>query len=155
MPVIITAERPDTPDAIELIKELEAELSPNYPSTSRHGYSIEKLIKQKVAFFVIRVDSIAAGCGGVQLFDNEYGELKRMFIRPQFRGKGSAKAMLENLAGYAHENGINLLRLETGIHQLNAIALYESWGFRSISPFGDYKDDPLSKFYEKQISKSV
>lgn len=149
--IIITRERPDTPDAIKLIEELEAELSPYYPSTSRHGYSVEKLIKQGVAFFVIRYNDDAAGCGGVQLFGNEYGELKRMYVRPQFRGKGLAKLMLENLAGHAQENGVNLLRLETGIHQKDAIVLYESWEFKSISAFGDYKEDPLSRFYEKQI----
>jgi len=43
------------------------------------------------------------------------------------------------------------LRLETGIHQHAAIGLYEREGFRPIPPFGEYKDDPLSRFYEKQI----
>jgi putative acetyltransferase len=151
MSTVITAERPDTPDAIELIEELEGELAPYYPSESRHGYSIEKLIKQNVAFFVIRQDGVAAGCGGVQLFGQEYGEVKRMYVRPAFRGLGLAKSMLEHLSNYARENGVNLLRLETGIHQRDAIALYESWGFKSIPPFGEYKEDPLSVFYEKHI----
>jgi putative acetyltransferase len=151
MPTVITAERPDTPDAIQLIEELEGELAPFYPSESRHGYSIEKLLKQGVAFFVTRHDDVAAGCGGVQLFGQEYGEVKRMYVRPAFRGLGLAKSMLEHLSKYARENGVNLLRLETGIHQRDAIALYESWGFKSIGPFGEYKEDPLSVFFEKQI----
>jgi hypothetical protein len=46
MYAVITAERPDTADAIKLIEELEGELAPQYPSESRHGYSIEKLLKQ-------------------------------------------------------------------------------------------------------------
>jgi putative acetyltransferase len=47
--------------------------------------------------------------------------------------------------------GIKLLRVETGIHQREAIGLYERAGFESISPFSDYKPDPLGRFYEKRI----
>ena len=151
MPAMITAERPDTPDAIRLIEELETELAGKYPSESRHGYSVEKLLKQNVAFFVTRLNGVAAGCGGVQLFGKEYGELKRMFVNPSFRGKGLAKLMLDHLANYAKQNGVHLLRLETGIYQHNAIALYEDWGFKRIPPFGEYWDDPLSLCYEKKI----
>ena len=64
MPAIITPERPDTPDARALIAELEAYLEPLYPSESRHGYSVEKLIAEGVAFFlsamVTRLLAVAA-----------------------------------------------------------------------------------------------
>jgi hypothetical protein len=68
MPVIVTAERPDTPDAIALITELEAVLEPLYPRESRHGLSVERLIAEGVPFFVLRSDGTPAGCGGVKLF---------------------------------------------------------------------------------------
>src|SRR5512141_1249250 len=135
MTTIIVAERPDTVDAVMLIDELEQHLAPFYPATSRHGYSVDKLIKQGVAFFVTRVDGVPAGCCGVQFFDNEYGELKRMFVRPQFRGLGLAKLMLEHLEQYTREHGIKLLRLETGIHQKEAIGLYERMGYQNIPHF--------------------
>jgi putative acetyltransferase len=147
---VISLERPDTADARALITELEAHLAPLYPIESRHGYSVEKLINQDVAFFIIRLNEIPAGCGGVQLFA-DYGEIKRMYIRPQFRGLGLAKLMLAHLTDYARDHGVPLLRLETGIHQLEAIGLYERAGFRAIPPFGEYKPDPLSRFYEKPI----
>ena len=76
---VITAERPDTPDAMALIAELEAELSRHYAPESQHGYSVQKLIDQGVAFFVTRRDGAPAGCGGIQVFGGEYGELKRMY----------------------------------------------------------------------------
>jgi putative acetyltransferase len=155
MPASIEPERPDTPDAIALISELEAVLVPLYPAESRHGFSIEQLLRDKVAFFVIRYDAIAAGCGGIKLFGTEYGEVKRMYVRPQFRGLGLAKLMLEHLEGYARQQGVGLLRLETGIHQHEAIGLYERMGFRGISPFGAYREDPLSRFYEKQLKRIV
>ena len=151
MEATITPERPDTADARALIDELEAHLATLYPRESRHGYSVEKLIAQGVAFFLVRDNGTAVGCGGIQLFGTDYGELKRMYVCPQFRGLGFAKLMLDHLADYARSRGVRLLRLETGIHQHAAIGLYERAGFQSIPPFGEYRDDPLSKFYEKRI----
>jgi ribosomal protein S18 acetylase RimI-like enzyme len=144
-------ERPDSADAIELIGELEADLSPRYPPESRHGYSVEKLLREGVAFFVARIEGKAAGCGGVQIFGTEYAELKRMYVRPQFRRLRLGKLMLEHLASHARQQGVALLRLETGIYQTAAIRLYEAHGFRRRPPFGPYRDDPLSLYYEKRI----
>lgn len=151
MTATITPERPDSPDARSLIAELEGELAPFYPSESRHGYNVEKLLAQGVAFFLVRVDGAAAGCGGVQLFGRDYAEVKRMYVRPQFRGQGLARQMLDHLGDYARSHGVRLLRLETGVHQQDAIRLYEGMGFQRIPPFGEYREDPLSRFYEKQI----
>src|SRR3990170_5010731 len=148
---VIVMERPDTRDALTLIAELEGHLVALYPSESRHGYSIEKLLREGVAFFVIREDGVPAGCGGVQLFGTKYGELKRMYVRPEFRGLGLGKLMLEHLVDYARGGGVGLLRLETGIHQAEAIGLYEGFGFKRIPPFGEYREDPLSLFFEKRI----
>ena len=151
MPAIITAESPDSPDAKALIDELDAYLVPLYPIESHHGYSVEKLIAEGVAFFLIRDNGTPAGCGGIQLFGTEYGEVKRMYVRPQFRGLGFAKLMLDHLENYARNRGVRILRLETGIHQTASIGLYERMGFRSVPPFGNYKEDPLSRFYEKRL----
>ena len=152
MTAIITPERPDPTDARALIAELEAQLDPFYPRESRHGYSVEKLLAEAVTFFVIRQNATPAGCGGLKLFGTAYGEVKRMYVRPQFRGLGLAKLMLNHLVDYAQGQGLGLLRLETGIHQRAAIGLYEQMGFQRIPPFGEYQTDPLSRFYEKQIS---
>ena len=152
MPTTIAAERPDTAEAQRLIAELEAHLGPRYPAESRHGFSVAKLLREGVIFFVIRHEAVAAGCGGLQLFGSEYGEVKRMYVCPPYRGLGFGKLMLEHLAAYARERGVGRLRLETGIHQHEAIGLYERMGFRQIAPFGAYRADPLSRFYEKQIS---
>jgi GNAT superfamily N-acetyltransferase len=151
MAALITAEHPASPDATALIAELDAHLEPLYPSESRHGFSVQKLIREAVAFFVVRHEGAPAGCGGIRLFGSEYGELKRMYVRPQFRGLGFGKLILDHLASYAKSHGVELLRLETGIHQHAAIRLYEQAGFRRIPPFGPYTDDPVSLCYEKRI----
>ncbi len=83
--------------------------------------------------------------------DGTYGEIKRMYVPPAFRGSGFGRLLLEHLADHARSQGIRLLRLETGIHQREAIGLYERAGFRRIPPFGPYTNDPLSLCYEKQL----
>jgi putative acetyltransferase len=147
----IIEERPDSPDAMQLIAELDGELVPYYPPRSHHGYNVEKLLREQVAFYVVTHDAVAAGCGGVQLCGSEYGEIKRMYVRPQFRRLGLGRLMLNHLQEHVRQHGVALLRLETGIYQTGAIALYEAFGFRRIAPFADYWDDPLSAFYEKRI----
>ena len=148
---IITAERPDTADAIALIDELEAHLASLYPAESRHGFSVQKLIDDQVAFFVARHEGIPAGCGGIKLFGTEYGELKRMYVRPRFRGLGIGRLLLDQLSNHARSHAVHVLRLETGIHQAEAIRLYERIGFKPIPPFPPYRLDPLSRCYEKRL----
>jgi GNAT superfamily N-acetyltransferase len=149
--VVITPERPDSPDAAALVEELEAHLAEWYPIESRHGFSVDKLLRERVAFFVTRVDGVAAGCGGLFLVEGEYAEIKRMYVRPACRGRGLGRLMLEHLSAHARALGATRLRLETGIHQHEAVGLYERSGFRRIPPFGPYWNDPVSRCYEKDL----
>ena len=126
---IISAERPDSPDALALIDELETHLASLYPAASRHGFSPERLLAEAVPFFVLRAGGQPAGCGGIKLIAHEYGELKRMYVRPQYRGNGFGKLILDYLAEFALAHNITLLRLETGIYQQAAIQLYENADF--------------------------
>ena len=150
--ITIAAERPDVPEVAALVEELEAHLASLYAAESRHGFSVDKLIKEGVAFFVARVDGAPAGCGGIKLFGTEFGELKRMYVRPAYRGRGIGTLIVGCLADHARSHGITTLRLETGIYQREAIALYEGLGFRQIEPFGKYTHDPVSRCYERRSS---
>jgi GNAT superfamily N-acetyltransferase len=149
--VTIVAARADSREAIELLAELDAALHEYpYPPESRHAFSVEKLIRESVAFFVASLYGQFAACGGVKLFE-DYAEVKRMYVRPAFRGKGLDKAILNHLAEHARTNGVRTLRLETGIYQVEAIGLYEGWGFQRRGPFGNYKQDPNTVYFEKLI----
>jgi GNAT superfamily N-acetyltransferase len=148
---IIAAERPDARDALALITELHGHLETLYPPESQHGFSVERLIAEAVPFFVLRAFGQPAGCGGIKLIANDYGELKRMYVRPRYRGNGFGKLILGHLTEFALAHEITLLRLETGIHQQAAIRLYQQAGFSRIPPFGPYTDDPLSLCYEKRL----
>jgi putative acetyltransferase len=151
MSVVIAEERPDSPDAVALIGELDEHLGALYAVESRHGFSVEKLLRDGVKFFVARDGGRPAGCGGVLLVGREYAEVKRMYVRPAFRGRRIGRLMLDHLVEHARQHGLTVIRLETGIHQREAIALYEARGFRKIPPFGPYRDDPVTLCYERRL----
>lgn len=152
MSITIAEVRPDSADAAQLINELDAYLNVlPYPQHSRHAFNIGKLLREDVTFFVTHYANEPAACGGLKLFGTEYGEVKRMYVRPVFRGLGLGKGMLNHLAEYAREHQVELLRLETGIYQTEAIGLYERYGFQRRPPFGEYKEDPMSVYFEKSI----
>ena len=150
--VTITKERPDLPPGLQLLTELDTDLTRHqYPPESRHAFSVEKLLCEGVAFFLTRYQQDPAGCGGLKIYPGEYGEVKRMYVRPAYRGLGLGKAMLDHLGSYARARGLDCLRLETGIYQVEAIGLYERYGFQRRPPFGEYKKDPLSVYFEKVL----
>jgi putative acetyltransferase len=151
MTISIIPTRPDCLDAAALIAELEAYLAPLYPPSSQHGLSIDQLLRENVAFFILRVDGQAAGCGGFKNEAGEYAEIKRLYVRPQYQGKGYGRLLLEYIERAALQRGICCLRLETGIFQPAAIRLYEKCGFQRRAPFGAYTDDLLSVYFEKKL----
>lgn len=97
------------------------------------------------------LDGQPVGCGGVQIIGDEYAELKRMYVRPAFRGQGVGKQLLAHLQAYAYEQGLRVLRLETGVYQTEALGLYQRFGFQRIPPFGPYFEDPVSICMEKKL----
>ena len=142
-------------DSRALIEELEAELNGPYAAEQRHGLSLTQIFQPKIMFFVARAGGEAVGCGGVA-FEEDYAELKRMYVRPQARGNGVASAILARLEAEARERGFRWLVLETGDVQFAAIRLYERAGFMRCAPFGHYVEMPRpaverSLFFEKWI----
>jgi GNAT superfamily N-acetyltransferase len=143
--------RPDHADAVALILELDAVLTLDYPPESRHGFSVDKLVRENVHFFVTYVDERPAGCGGVLLVEASHAEIKRMYVRDAFRGSGLGRLMLAHLEAFTRAQHITRLRLETGIYQTAALRLYEQMGFKRIAPFGPYWNDPVSICMEKVL----
>ena len=148
----IVFESPDQPDVIALIAELDAYQDTLYPPESRHVLDLASLKQPNVLFAVAR-DSTgeAIGCGAIVLYP-EFGEVKRMYVSPRGRGQGVAKKLLALLESRAIGSGCNLLKLETGPYQHQALALYASAGYERQGPFGDYTNDPLSVFMQKHIA---
>lgn len=92
----------------------------------------------------------AVGCGGVQALDADTAELKRMYVHPDFRGRGIARRLVAALEELARAAGHSVLRLETGDYLPAAIGLYTSLGYRPIPVFGEYVGNPHSVCFEKR-----
>jgi putative acetyltransferase len=148
----VAIELPDQPQVIALIAELDAYQDTLYPPESRHALDLTSLKQPNVLFAVARDDAgRAIGCGAIVL-NPEFGELKRMYVSTRGRGQGVAKKLLALLESQAIGSGCKLLMLETGPYQHEALALYASAGYERRGPFGDYMNDPLSVFMQKQLS---
>lgn len=147
----IAPESPDQPEVIALIAELDAYQDTLYPPESRHLLDLASLKRSNVLFFVARDDTRRAiGCGAVVLGAAQ-GEIKRMYVAPEFRGRGVARRLLQALESATIAAGCQLLQLETGPFQPEAIALYAALGYERRGPFGSYTDDPLSVFMQKTL----
>jgi putative acetyltransferase len=149
--VTIARESPRQSEVVGLVAALDAYMAALYPAESNHLLDIEALDVPGVRFFVARVDGEAVGCGALRVDPAGYGELKRMYVDPAARGRKLGRTILERLEAEARSEGLACVRLETGIHQPEALALYRSAGYREIAPFGDYHPDPLSLFLEKRL----
>jgi len=147
----VQPEPPDTAEAKALIKALDAHLNRLYLPKNRHGLSVAALQEASVIFLVARLDSVAVGCGAVKFIKGEYAEVKRMYVAPQWRGQGVAQTLLRELERLSQQNGFSILRLETGVHQQQAVTLYNRVGFSRCAAFGEYTDDGVSLCYEKML----
>jgi putative acetyltransferase len=147
----IAQETPKQDAVIAMLGQLDAYCEALYPAESNHLMDIDSLLAPEVSFFVARTeDGRAVGCGAC-VNRGAYGEVKRMYVDPAQRGQGIGRLLLEAIAGAARAQGLAALMLETGIHQPEAIGLYEREGFARRPPFGDYQLDPLSLFMEKRL----
>jgi putative acetyltransferase len=148
----IRPERPDQPEVMRLIEALDAYANALYPPESNHLLDIASLCAPAVTFLVVRDGTEAVGCGAILSDARGWGEVKRMYVRPDQRGRGVGKRVLAEIEQIARRAGLPLLRLETGIHNTEALALYRRAGFVECGPFGDYAADPLSVFMEKRVT---
>jgi putative acetyltransferase len=149
--MIINTETPDQPEVVAMLERLDAYCAALYPAESNHLMGIASLMQGDVLFLVARdIDGSAVGCAALAKRDG-YAEVKRMFVDERRRGLGAGSKLLEHLALFASMAGLRTLKLETGIHQPEALALYERFGFTRCAPFGDYQPDPLSVFMEKTL----
>ena len=149
MAIGIRIEDPDQPDIVALLQAADDWYATLYPAESNHLLYVSNLQQPDIAFFVARDGNELLGFGAVADRD-DYAEIKRMYLAPVARGRKLGRRILEALEAYAIQNGQGCFRLETGIHQPEAIGLYRSHGYREIGPFGSYSPDPLSLFMEKR-----
>jgi putative acetyltransferase len=93
----------------------------------------------------------AVGCGAFKEFDSNTVEIKRMFVHPDYRGKGIASAVLKELEIWASESDYTNCVLETGKNNPQAIALYQKSGYEIIPNYGQYANVITSVCLKKSI----
>ena len=103
------------------------------------------------SILIARKESEAVGCVAMRCISNEICEMKRLYVRPRFRRKGLGKRLAVSAIQEAKRRDYHRMRLDTLPSMREALALYESLGFRQISP---YRYNPIqgAVFLELDLS---
>jgi len=150
------------PDALRLVEDVQQEYVARYGG--RDDTPLDPLMFEPPAgsFFVgyLAGQPVASGAwrrrGDVEAWGTtEAAEIKRMYVAPAARGAGHARAVLAHLESTARESGAEVMVLETGTKQPEAIALYESSGYTRITPFGHYAWSPDNRCFAKRLDPPV
>ncbi len=141
-------------DAAALISRLSAELARRYDHANEGSgrFRPEDVGVPRSVFLVGRVDGRPVACGAVRPLEGDVGEVKRMYVEPEVRGRGYSRRMLAALEDAARGMGYAALRLETGDRQPEAIRLYESAGYRRIKAYEPYAGHRHSVCFEKRLT---
>jgi putative acetyltransferase len=154
--ITLRVDKPNRREVIGLVAELDKYLQSLYPPESNYLLDIHTLMREDILFVTAKEGERYIGCGAVKMVkEGQYGEIKRMYVVPDERGKRIGYMILAELERLARQAGFQILKLETGIYQRQAISLYEKFGFQRTARFGEYKDDPLCLFFEKHIEATV
>lgn len=153
MTFAIRSADPNEPGVRTLVDALDAYQRSLYPEESNHLDPLSELSKANVIFLCACSDDTVVACGAAKVLEDveRYGEIKRMYVAPGARGKGLSRRLLQELEARLLDRDVHIVRLETGIHQREALGLYARMGYSKRAPFGDYAEDPLSVFMEKRL----
>ena len=152
--VTVRVESAATPDSVQLIRDSQAALLSYLPAEEIFSLDPEEMLAPNVTFFVARIDGRPMGC--VALVDETgYGEIKRLFLRPEARGRGLAQALMAEVEQYCRDIGLREIRAETSPLLVEAAGLYQRLGYRPCDAFGDYPVLDSSLFLSKSLGRAV
>lgn len=144
---------PADKEVAALIARSDAFYRDLYPPESNHLEDEQALKRDNVLFVGYRSDGRLVACGAAKLMqdDGAYAEIKRVFVDQSHRGRGLSLKIMDYLEAELARRGVQLLRLETGIKQPEALRLYDKLGYQRRGPYGAYGPDPYSVFMEKKL----
>ena len=131
--------------------ELAALVTAQQRELAQFGDEVVYPAHDDVTYLVAVVDGRAVACGAWQPLDADTAELKRMYVRPAYRGRGIARQMIVALEEEAYATGRWVIQLETGTYLPAAIALYRSAGYQPIPAYGEYVGNPYSVCFAKRL----
>lgn len=147
----LVPENYDSRVARELIEELQEEYVVRYGGRDATPVDPQQFAPPGGAFVVMYDGDTPVGCAGLRGHNDADVEVKRMFVRKPFRGKGLSRWLLAHIEEVAKEMGYRRVLMETGIQQPEAMKLYETTGYEEIPGFGYYADAPESRSYAKNL----
>lgn len=135
---------------LRLTRELDEDLNARY-GAQMEFYNAFNGTSGVSAAIVALEDGVPAGCGCFKPFSDDAVEMKRIFVKRGFRGRGISKELVRLLEEWALSLGFERAVLETGVNQPEAIGLYESAGYRRIPNYEPYRGVENSVCYEKRL----
>ena len=138
----------DDPDVIALLGEHLQGMADHSPPESIHALDVDGLRAPDISFWTMRDGDVVVGCIALKQLDDRHGEIKSMRTASAHLRKGVGAALLEHLLAEGRRRGYERLSLETGSGPgfEAALALYRKFGFEYCGPFGNYREDPFSRF---------
>lgn len=139
------------PDFLYLIPLLDKDLRSRYQAL-QDVYDQHNVIVNVDTVVIAYADGQPVGCGCFKQFDDSSVEIKRMYVKPEYRRKGISSAILNELEAWAREFGYPEAVLETGDKQIEAIELYKKQGYVIIPNYPPYEEMTTSICLKKSLS---
>ena len=142
-------------EVIALLGEHIRDMHDHSPPESVHALDADGLRAAGVTFWTAWEDGELLGCGALKELDARHGEIKSMRTAKAHLGRGVASALLSHIIAEANRRSYTRLSLETGSGAafVPAHSLYQKFGFEFCGPFGDYTDDPFSRFLTLDVRR--
>jgi len=131
--------RPARPDELDTIRDLFREYGEFVGSPicfENFEREIAALPGEYICLLVAEESGQLAGCAALREIGESIAEMKRLYVRPAFQGRGLGRLLTERIIAEARAMGHQLLRLDTLRVMESALALYRRLGFREIPPYG-------------------
>lgn len=140
-------------EVIQLLEEHLQDMYATSPAESVHALDVDALKAPEITFFSARKEGKLLGCVALKELDSNQVELKSMRTASDARNVGVASSLLQHVLKIASERGYRCVSLETGsqVFFTPAHRLYEKFGFSYCGPFGNYREDPNSKFMTRLL----
>jgi putative acetyltransferase len=150
--ITIAIESPLQDDVRSLVAELNETLLALTPAEFCFHMTAEQMAEPATTVFVAREGGAAVACGALKRHASAIGEVKRMYTRPEHRGRRIGALLVEQIEALARREGLERLVLETGDRHPAAWAVYERAGFVRCGPVLDYPASEFSVFYAKDLA---
>jgi putative acetyltransferase len=149
----IATESPLSDDVRALVTALNEFTFELTPAEYRHHMTVEQMAQPDTTLFVARAEAGAPlGMGALRRHGDGVGEVKRMFVKPEARGRRIGEAILGRIEALARTEGITRLVLETGSNFDAARRVYERGAFVTCDAVLDYPPSAWTTFYTKDLA---